>query len=238
MSRGVSTCVGEASSGTASALHFLPVCGKSFSERCSARPNTQPFSFTRSCASAGNRRFARHPPSGSPARDRMRMIASLDHGLVTKGALGEAGIDERDPFADRRLIEFSLRLPPDQFLKDGIFRPLARSALSDRLPAEILDARLRGLQAADWPARFPQSEASRILDAVEDCSNVAELLDIPALRAAVSDWPETDRDVLAKWELYSRVLPAALATAVFIKTFSDQLQSRPGQDQLSQYGGA
>jgi asparagine synthase (glutamine-hydrolysing) len=183
-------------------------------------------------------RFARIQPSGSPARDRMRMIASLDHGLVTKGALGEAGIDERDPFADRRLIEFSLRLPPDQFLKDGIFRPLARSALADRLPAEILDARLRGLQAADWPARFPQSEASRILDAVEDCSDVAELLDIPALRAAVSDWPETDRDVLAKWELYSRILPATLATAVFIKTFSEQLQSRPERDRLPQYGGA
>src|SRR5690606_34827797 len=84
-----------------------------------------------------------HDPGFRPHRDgwRMRMMAlSLtDIGAWNKGMLAGWGIDQRDPTADRRLIEFCLSVPPREYLRGGRTRSLARRALADRLPAELLD---------------------------------------------------------------------------------------------------
>ena len=156
-------------------------------------------------------------PSASTALDRIRTFTMLDHGMITKGALVEANIDERDPFADRRLIEFSLRLPPRQLLYDGAVRPLARRALADRVPVEVLDAPLKGLQSADWQNRLSRSEADRIFDSISTEPNVAEILDVKRIRGAIDRWPQTDMEVLRQWEVYTGLLPVALATGVFVK---------------------
>ena len=59
-------------------------------------------------------------------------------------------LTHRDPTADVRLLEFCLAVPTEQFLRDGMQRALARRALADRLPKQVLEEPRRGLQVADW----------------------------------------------------------------------------------------
>ena len=68
-----------------------------------------------------------------------------DRGPHQKGVLAGWGIDVRDPTADRRLVEFCLAVPTDQFMRDGAPRALARRALADRLPAAVLNRADEGL---------------------------------------------------------------------------------------------
>jgi asparagine synthase (glutamine-hydrolysing) len=50
-------------------------------------------------------------------------LSFYDYGELRKGALAGWGVDERDPTADRRLIEFCLSLPLEMLLKNGERRP-------------------------------------------------------------------------------------------------------------------
>lgn len=154
-----------------------------------------------------------------PTVDRVKLITNLDHGMLGKGALASTGVLPSDPLSDRRIMEFSLRLPPEMMLDNGIYRPLARRALADRLPVEMFDSPLRGVQSADWQTRFPRSEALRILDAIDGDPSVPEFLDVKRIKSCIERWPSTDAEVLNGWELYGRMLPIALATGVFIKAF-------------------
>ena len=53
-------------------------------------------------------------------------------------ALGQRwGIEPAHPFQDRRLVEFCLRLPPDQRLRNGRTRSILRRSLADLLPVEV-----------------------------------------------------------------------------------------------------
>jgi asparagine synthase (glutamine-hydrolysing) len=52
---------------------------------------------------------------------------------------GTAGVDVRDPFLDRRLMEFCLALPASQKIRQGRTRVVARHALGSLLPPEIRD---------------------------------------------------------------------------------------------------
>ena len=54
---------------------------------------------------------------------------------------GRAGVDVRDPFLDRRLLEFCLALPASQKIRSGQTRIVARHGLRALLPPEIRDRR-------------------------------------------------------------------------------------------------
>ena len=74
---------------------------------------------------------------------RFAIIRESDWGNLRKAALAQHGIEECDPFSDRRLIEFAFRIPPDQLYWNGVQRPLMRDALSDRLPPSFQEVRAR-----------------------------------------------------------------------------------------------
>jgi asparagine synthase (glutamine-hydrolysing) len=92
--------------------------------------------------------------STRPSRDgfaqRKSALLRCDDGNYAKGYLGGWGIDLRDPTSDRRLVELCLSIPPEQYLRDGQTRALARRAFADRLPPIILRERRAGYQGADW----------------------------------------------------------------------------------------
>jgi asparagine synthase (glutamine-hydrolysing) len=155
-------------------------------------------------------------PTGDIYRDRLRQIRTYDSGPLRKPAFAQCGIEEVDPTADRRLVEFSLTLPPDQLLRDGQSRPLARAALSDRVPAEVLDSRLRGLQSADWYLRFRQSDAWQVLEEIEPHPAVRELLDLARMRQAIEDWPDRDWHGGVHAAKYRSGLMSALAVGIFL----------------------
>ena len=89
-------------------------------------------------------------PRRDPIETRLWVLRRVDTGNYNKGHLAGWGIDVRDPTADRRLVEFCLAVPPDQYLRDGVRRALARTAFADRLPAAIVNETRKGYQAADW----------------------------------------------------------------------------------------
>jgi len=51
---------------------------------------------------------------------------------------GRCGVEFRDPWADRRVVEFFLGLPVDQLVRNGWTKFLARSALSEELPGQVV----------------------------------------------------------------------------------------------------
>jgi asparagine synthase (glutamine-hydrolysing) len=132
------------------------------------------------------------------------MVSSDDNGALWKGILGEWKIDYRDPTADRRLVEFSLRIPTEQLIHGGEQRAILRKFLADRVPREVLDNRLKGYQAADWHewltlAREGIADEIARMDSFEPA---AEILDLERLKGLLERWPAPGAD---EWNDYEAV---------------------------------
>ena len=159
--------------------------------------------------------------SADPYLARLAAIRRSDPGVVRKAAFAQVGIAELDPTADRRLIEFSLTLPPEQLFRGGQSRPLARAALADRVPAAILDMQVRGLQGADWFLHFRAAEAQEVLEEIEPHAAVRDLLDIPRMKRAIEAWPDRDWNSEHHVATYGELM-SALAAGIFLTQFSSQ----------------
>jgi asparagine synthase (glutamine-hydrolysing) len=131
-------------------------------------------------------------PSRNAAADRVKNLRHVDLGNYYKGFLGGWGVDYRDPTADRRLIEFCLNIPTEQFIADGRPRSMARRVLADRVPAEVLNERRRGYQTADWYESLMtgRAELADWIVRLEDCPPADVTIDLARLRRLVEDWPE------------------------------------------------
>lgn len=135
-------------------------------------------------------------PSYRPRRDalatRLWALRRIDTGNYNKGYLAGWGIDVRDPTADRRLLEFCLTVPADQYLRGGIRRALARTAFADRLPARIVNERLKGYQAADWHEGLvaARDELGREIASIGACAEAETTLDHAAMRDLAEALPE------------------------------------------------
>jgi asparagine synthase (glutamine-hydrolysing) len=85
-----------------------------------------------------------------------------------------AGVEMRQPFRDRRLVEFALSLPPNQLWRRGWSRFVYRNAMKGILPDEVLlrrgkgefahmfDSVLRGSQANEVRALFDDPVLARL----------------------------------------------------------------------------
>ena len=136
-------------------------------------------------------RLGQARPPADYFADAATALCEMDFGEYRKGILGGWGIDKRDATADRRLIEFCFSLPLEMLTKDGVRRPLARAALADRLPQAVLDERRKGYQAADWHVGLT-ADRERIAELIERIAadpGASSVLDVPALRSLLRDWP-------------------------------------------------
>jgi asparagine synthase (glutamine-hydrolysing) len=149
---------------------------------------------------------------------RMRMFALSDQGNQRKGCLAAWAIDHRDPTGDRRLIEFCLAAPLDQFLRGGAPRSLARRAFADRLPDEVVAARRRGWQAADWHEGLTagRAQAAEAVERIAASPASAAVLDVEALRRRLRDWPTTWTDLRVVLG-YREGLIRAIAVGAFLR---------------------
>ena len=120
----------------------------------------------------------------------------VDMGVYNKGTLAGWGIDLRDPTADRRLIEWALRVPEEQYILGGTPRSLARRAFADRLPDAVLHEHRRGYQAADWHVGVgtARDAITEELDSFTRCAEANALVDVERLTAMLADWPDADVD--------------------------------------------
>jgi asparagine synthase (glutamine-hydrolysing) len=130
-------------------------------------------------------------PRRDPLENRIWALKRADGGNAYKGVLAEWGLSVRDPTADRRVIEYTLAVPYEEFLSGGAPRSLARRAFADRLPRGVIDARVRGYQSADWYEALngARSEIEDELALIMRCDAAAEALDFDWLDDCVHTWP-------------------------------------------------
>jgi asparagine synthase (glutamine-hydrolysing) len=146
-------------------------------------------------------------------------LLRTDPGNENKGTLAGWHIDERDPTADVRLLEYSLAVPAEQFLHNGTPRALARRALSDRLPKLVLEERRTGFQAADWHERLTavRHSVAAELDRLDACPSATKALDLPRLHQLVENWPAGGWDRAEVYESYRLPLSMAISVGHFLR---------------------
>lgn len=126
-----------------------------------------------------------------PVETRWRMLRRMDFGSYNKGLLLRWGLDQRDPTADRNLVELCMQIPPEQFFRNGVPRALAIRALQGRIPDPVRLEQRRGLQAANWFTMLTNArdEVGRLLDRLSSDVAVTELIDMTEVLRLYRDWP-------------------------------------------------
>lgn len=82
----------------------------------------------------------------------LRQIGEIE----TKHSLS-TGVLLRDPTKDKRIIEFCIHLPMEQFCKNGVDRRLVKVYLKDIMPQHVLRYNKQGKQSADLHYRFEKN---------------------------------------------------------------------------------
>ena len=142
------------------------------------------------------------------------------------------GIDIRTPAFDRRLVEFCIGIPQDQYLRNGCDRWLIRRAMKGRLPDVVLANKSLGFQSSDWFPRLTR-ERNRIVSELKRLaqnSDVASIIDLPRLTAILDDWPDPEPpafDLEAPPLLWG--LPHVLGVACFIENVTSSKSLRRAQ---------
>ena len=154
----------------------------------------------------------------SAAKARLFGVARMDPGAVNKMMLAGWGIDQRDPTADLRLFEYCLRVPTSEYLRQGEERWLARRALSDRLPASVLNPARRGLQAADWYERLEADlgRARALVASLRELEIARTLLDLDRMDALLARWPGDGWHDRQQVLLYRSALLRGLSAGAFL----------------------
>ncbi|HZD88549.1 MAG TPA: asparagine synthase C-terminal domain-containing protein [Pseudolabrys sp.] len=145
-----------------------------------------------------------------------QLQATRDIGAMSAGM---TGLERRDPYADRELIEFCLAVPEWLYRQGGVRRAFARAVFADRLPPEILRETKRGAQAANWFATL-QSRKIEIAEEAEriEASPLASgLIDVPRLKALIAAWPTDEREARARSKDYRLALARAVHVSQFIR---------------------
>lgn len=128
-------------------------------------------------------------------------------------------IDGRDPTADRRIVDFCLSLPEDQYLRKGVTRRLIRRAFGDQLPRELfVPTRVKGRQAPDFHEQMEKNRDELIaeVDRMAHSPLAARCLDLPRMRRLLENWPKGGwRDANTITE-YRFALLRGIATGCFI----------------------
>jgi asparagine synthase (glutamine-hydrolysing) len=159
------------------------------------------------------------PPAGTHGQ-RLAAIQRSDFGVQRIIAEQHWGMSEMDPMADRALLEWSLRLPIEALLRDGLTRPVAREALHGSVPATVLDNHRRGLQGADWYQLVSASDCQAVLAEIRERPLVRDFLDIAAIEQALGQWPSSDWNSLQNYVRFRIGLVNALCAGLFVSRFA------------------
>jgi len=156
------------------------------------------------------------PPRNSKDR-RWKLLQSFDSGNFRKRSLARWGIEERDPTMDRRLVEFCFSLPAEAYLRNGIRRPAMRHALEGRIPAAVMEQKLRGYQMADWYEQVSGEGVRNFIRGV-DADGAGDIVDLPAVRSAADRWPTGNWHHRPTIYLFRTKLLRALSASHFINS--------------------
>ncbi len=133
----------------------------------------------------------------------------LPYGGMSETHIASQGgwqLDYRDPTYDRRIIEFCLTVPLEEFLRGGQLRSLVRRAMVGRLPDRTLRRTMRGRQSADWylnmSAVLPRMAAE--VERLESSPLASRMLNLKRMRWLLEHWPASgsdDGEVSGVWHM-------------------------------------
>jgi asparagine synthase (glutamine-hydrolysing) len=125
-------------------------------------------------------------------------VAFTQIGIIeTKSSLAY-GIMRRDPTKDKRVIEFCISLPSDQFVRNGQERHLIRRSMEGILPDKVrLNVRLRGLQSADWMQRLElkRKEIYNELEKILENEMLHKYIDFDKLKQEMNLLKDDDNEI-------------------------------------------
>lgn len=160
------------------------------------------FDFTLQFLTEKGRQLVRIPPQPMNARAARRK--RLTDGVLATSA--EAGVEMSArhgvalayPYLDKDLIEYTLRLPEDVYVRDGTRRWLLRDAMSELLPEMISSQRVEISQDNSRALALVEVREEMLAE-IDRLSSTcaAEYVDLPTLRQAISDLPDVE-DVRAE----------------------------------------
>jgi asparagine synthase (glutamine-hydrolysing) len=142
-------------------------------------------------------------------------------------------LDIRFPACDRRLFEYCIGIPDDQYLHKGRDRWLIRRAMEGRLPDTVLNQKKCGAQAADWYPRLTRARNHIVEEAKRLAENpeVTSILDMRRLDSILDGWPDRQPAEYTADESHMLAVPNALGMAYFIENMkgtNSPLQSGHG----------
>jgi asparagine synthase (glutamine-hydrolysing) len=191
-----------------SVLRNAAFAERDFATACFARPELDKAPRPATRYAGGDSRLAR-----------FELLSGNDQGLRNLGLQAVTGVEERDPTADRRLVEFCMALPPEALLCEGRSKPVLRDSLAGRVPDTVLAATSRGFQGADWYGRMDQAEARTMFEEVSASRLAGELLDLGRIRRAIESWPSFGDTSPGELFGFGRHLTNALADGLFLAEF-------------------
>lgn len=180
---------------------FAPDVIRQWAARLQGRPSAEPWSHLspieprRLADRRTQTAFERRKQMASMASWRLRQVwfSERQVGLQAMGLVRALhGFEVRDPMADRRLLEFCFSLPDSLYLQGGVTRLLARRVTADRLPAEVVNNRKRGMQCPEYLHRMGELRPflGERLEELESSPLAQRLLDLKRMRALLSNWPD------------------------------------------------
>ncbi len=142
----------------------------------------------------GLRRHALSDMSGVSLDGRNALRTLLAYGDTSDTCVAPQGgwqLDSRDPTYDRRVIEFCLTVPLEEFVRGGQLRSLARRAMVGRLPSSTLKRTLRGRQSADWYLNLTavRGRMGTEVERLRSSPLASRMLDLERMSSLLQNWP-------------------------------------------------
>jgi asparagine synthase (glutamine-hydrolysing) len=157
---------------------------------------------------------------------RLWAMARSDPGNHNKGTLAGWQLDRRDPLADKRLVEYCLSIPTEEYLANGALRALAKRALADRVSQVALSEQKKGYQAVDWHEGLTAARAdiATELERLAACTPAVEALDIDRLNHLVENLPASGWERDAVRRPYRLALLRGISAGHFLRKASGSNQ--------------
>jgi asparagine synthase (glutamine-hydrolysing) len=146
-------------------------------------------------------RAAFHDLNRNSPDGRTMLRTLLEYGDISDTPVASQGgwqIDFRDPTYDRRIVEFCLTVPLEEFLRGGQLRSLGRRAMVGRLPASTLRRTQRGRQSADWYVNMGavRGRMAAEVERLQRSPLASRMLDLARMRSLIENWPSSGFDRL------------------------------------------
>lgn len=121
------------------------------------------------------------------------MLEKLTAGTFALAAdynrMSHTGLSGLYPFMDKKVMEFCLAIPPDQFIVDGHERSLLRRAMEGILPPPVQWRKDKAPFSPDFHRRVKHTthQITSFLDTLGSHDPVHRFIDVTAIRAAIAD---------------------------------------------------